>query len=67
MKKILFVNHKKKKCGVYEFGANIGFALENSKRAIFKYIECDSFSELKDAYVSFKPSIIIYNYHTKNK
>ena len=63
MEKILFVNHKKKKCGVYEFGANIGFALENSKRAIFKYIECDSFSELKGAYVSFKPSIIIYNYH----
>ncbi len=63
MKKILYVNHKKQQCGVYEFGKNIGDALLKSTKHKFNYCECDSFQELQIAYKSFKPEIIIYNYH----
>jgi len=63
MKKILYVNHKKQQCGVYEFGKNIGDALIGSTKYKFKYFECDSFQELKGEYRSFKPDVIIYNYH----
>ncbi|MEJ7829574.1 MAG: hypothetical protein WKF91_15295, partial [Segetibacter sp.] len=63
MKKILYVNHKKQQCGVYEFGQNIGTALSNSVKYKFKYCECDSFKELKLESRSFKPDVIIYNYH----
>ena len=33
--KILFLNHKVQKCGVYEFGHTIGNVLVNSKNLIF--------------------------------
>ena len=63
MQKILYVNHKKKQCGVYEFGREIATILSSSKKYSFKYCECDSYKELKENYKNFSPDIIIYNYH----
>ncbi len=60
--KILFINHKRSQCGVYEFGRNIGLALKNSKYE-FLYCECDSISEFKAAVKANDPDLIIYNHH----
>jgi hypothetical protein len=54
MEKLLYVNHKRQQCGVYEFGKNIGTALTESTKYLLRYCECDlrycecdSFDELK--------------------
>ncbi len=60
--KIIFVNHKKSQCGVYEFGRNIGRALDESSYR-FIYVECDSILELKAVVKTEDPDLIIYNYH----
>lgn len=62
MKKGLYINHRKQKCGVYEFGKAIGNLLLTSKNYEFHYCECDSFQEFKKFYKTFRPDIIIYNY-----
>jgi SAM-dependent methyltransferase len=59
---ILFINHKKSQCGVFEFGRNIGVALKKSQFN-FVYCEVASAAELNDANTNFKPDAIIYNYH----
>ena len=61
-KKILFVNHKSEKCGMYEFGFAIGKALSNSLEYDFKYFECASWEEYKIIYAKEKPDAVIYNY-----
>ena len=61
--KILFVNHKKTQCGVYEFGRNIGSALKKSSKHTFSYHECDSQVELQTVIEKETPALIIYNYH----
>lgn len=60
--KILFVNHKKSQCGVYEFGRNIGLALGKSSYN-FLYLECDSIAELQKTLERENPDLIIYNYN----
>jgi Methyltransferase domain len=60
--KILFINHKKSQCGVYEFGRNLGLALKKSSYR-FLYYECDSLKELNNAIQKENPNLIIYNYH----
>lgn len=61
-KKILFINHHKTQCGVYEFGRNIGDALKKSALE-FVYCECGSADELKTAIKRYEPNAVIYNYH----
>lgn len=61
--KVLFVNHKKTQCGVYEFGRNIGSALKNSSKHVFSYYECGSATELQAAVEKENPALIVYNYH----
>ena len=58
---ILFINHKKIQCGVYEFGKNIGVALDKSP--LFLYRECNSAVELLSIIAETLPDLIIYNYH----
>ncbi len=62
MSKVLFVNHKESQCGVYEFGRNIGHALEKSALG-FIYQECSSAGELHQTVIRHAPDAIIYNYH----
>jgi len=63
MKKILFVTHLKKQCGVYQFGQEIFEALKASSNYDFIKVECESLKELKEAISITKPLLIIYNYH----
>jgi SAM-dependent methyltransferase len=60
--KVLFVSHKEKQCGVYQFGYNIGQALKKSKKYKFIYVECSSPDELNDYVHKYKPICLIYNY-----
>lgn len=60
---ILFINHKKSQCGVYEFGRNIGLALEKSSKHTFLYFECGAETELEAIIKKENPVLIIYNYH----
>ncbi|HVM88586.1 MAG TPA: methyltransferase domain-containing protein [Puia sp.] len=62
-KKILFISHKKKQCGVYEFGKHIFNALSSSEKYDFIRAECSSLIELKSAAELHTPEIIIFNYH----
>lgn len=60
--KILFINHKKTQCGVYEFGRNLGLALKKSSLN-FIYVEVSSIDEVRNAVQKESPDLIIYNYH----
>lgn len=62
MTKVLFVNHKKSQCGVYEFGRNIGDALKASAMD-FVYRECGSANEFARVAKQESADAIIYNYH----
>ena len=61
--KILYVNHKAQKCGVYEFGRMIGNTISASKLFDFVYCECDGWGEFKEIYDRLLPDAVIYNYH----
>ena len=60
---ILFVTHKPKQCGVYEFGKSVFDAISTSKKYHFIKAECESLDELKKTAEQHNPSAIIYNYH----
>lgn len=60
---ILFISHKKKQCGVYEFGKNIVGGLQKSQKYNFIYQECSSLKELDDTINKYHPAAIIYNYY----
>ena len=60
---ILFVTHRKKQCGVYEFGINTYNAIKTSAKYKFIHVECESLNELKAAVSDHTPGVIIYNYH----
>ena len=48
-KTVLFVTHKPKQCGVYEFGRNVFNAISASKKYNFVNVERDSLDDLKIA------------------
>jgi SAM-dependent methyltransferase len=60
---VLFVTHRSKQCGVYEFGKSIFNAISASEKYNFIKAECDSLEELKAAIDKNNPIVIIYNYH----
>lgn len=62
-KSILFVTHKPRQCGVYEFGKKIFNAVSTSIKYNFIKAECESLSELLDGVTKNNPAAIIYNYH----
>lgn len=60
---ILFVTHRKKQCGVYEFGWNTYNAVRKSQKFSFVHLACENQNELNKAIEDHQPAIIIYNYH----
>jgi len=60
---ILFVTHKPKQCGVYEFGKAVYQAISSSAKYQFIKAECESRDELETAIRKYAPAAIIYNYH----
>ena len=63
MKTVLFVTHRQKHCGVYEFGKQVFRALSGSTKYKFVSAECDSLDELLESIKTHRPDVIIYNYH----
>ena len=63
MKTVLFVTHKPKQCGIYEFGKNVFQAIAPSTKYHFVKAECDSLNELLQAIEVHHPDVIVYNYH----
>lgn len=62
-KTIVFVTHKPKQCGVYEFGKNVFNAISQSQLYNYSKIECDALEDLQQELNSYNPDAIIYNYH----
>jgi SAM-dependent methyltransferase len=62
-KNILFVTHKPKQCGVYEFGKNVFNAISQSEIYNFIKAECDSIACIQNEISVHRPEAIIYNYH----
>jgi len=62
--KVLFISHRDKNCGVYQFGKNVAAALVDSKRFDFEYVECANRDDFRAAVTTTKPVAIIYNHHS---
>jgi hypothetical protein len=60
---ILFVNHRRRRCGVHEFGDEIWRQLAASKRFNFVLVECDSIEDLLNEVERYAPAAIVFNYH----
>ncbi|MDD5650802.1 MAG: hypothetical protein PHF86_10380 [Candidatus Nanoarchaeia archaeon] len=61
MNNILFVNHQKSHCGVYEIGKRI-FNLIDQKIIPLIYLETDNSQKILNAIEEYSPIAIIYNY-----
>lgn len=63
MKTILFLNHKQKQCGVYQYGRRSADILKKAKQFNFVYCEVESRGEYEQFISKNNPEGIIYNYH----
>src|ERR1700687_1922836 len=63
LKTVLFVSHKKARCGIYEFGQNIYAALSKSRLYNFIKLDCSTLQDVTDAIAKYSPAALIYNYH----
>jgi hypothetical protein len=61
--KVLFLNHKIKKCGVYQYGKRLFAVLKKSTKVEFIFREIDSFNEYTNALSENDYHTIFYNYH----
>lgn len=62
MKEVVFVNHKIKNCGVYQYGKRVFDICKKSKKVNFDYIEVDSENEFFSYFENKNPDAVIYNY-----
>lgn len=60
---VLFINHKQKQCGVYQYGYRSANILNKSKLYNFIYAEVESEQEFFNVVNDNNPIGIIYNYH----
>jgi hypothetical protein len=61
---ILFLNHKAKQCGVYQYGIRLYDILQKTENNInYIYKEIESFNEYNILITNTEINIIIYNYH----
>jgi len=60
---VLFINNKKKSCGVYQYGLRLFNILKKSKNIDFDYNEIDNFNSYNNLLNDSTTSAIIYNYH----
>jgi len=61
--KVLFLNHKKKECGVYQYGKRLWGILKNCNRISYDYREIENEKEYKEFINTVAYKAIIYNYH----
>jgi hypothetical protein len=57
---ILFLNHSKQQCGVYQYGKRLFEILQ--KTGQYRYAEIETVEEYQRA-ITYKPATIVYNYH----
>ncbi len=62
-KKVLFINHPEKECGVHQYGENTSSAISQSKEFDFIYCECANGQDLVEHISRHDPVAIIYNYY----
>lgn len=60
---LLFVSHKKKRCGIHSYGLNVFSALQKSRNYSFIYAECSNQQEIESMIHEKSPLAIIYNYY----
>lgn len=60
--KVLFLNHKKKQCGVYQYGIRLFKSFENTESVEYFYKELDCLTEYQEIN-PIELDFIIYNYH----
>lgn len=60
---VLFVNHKIKKCGVYQYGIRLFDILQKSTNIKYVFKEVEMYSEYIDTLKCNNYDAIIYNYH----
>lgn len=63
MQNVIFLNHKEKACGVYQYGYRSGQILQKSSKYNFIYVEVESEAEFINAMSVHHPIGVIYNYH----
>jgi hypothetical protein len=61
--KILFVSHKLKKCGVYQYGARLYNILQKSHTVEWVFREIDCYEEYLNELINDSYTAIFYNYH----
>jgi hypothetical protein len=60
---LLFLNHKIKNCGVYQYGYRLYNILKKSLDNTYIYLEIDSYEEYINNINKHQNYVIIYNYH----
>ncbi len=60
---ILYINHSDEKCGVYQFGKNVGKAISKSTLYRILYVECTDVRSFRAVLKKEEPVCVIYNYH----
>ena len=60
---VLFVNHKIKKCGVYQYGLRLYEILKKSKSINFVFCEIETYDEYMYQLSLYNYDLILYNYH----
>src|ERR1700734_2237589 len=63
MKNVLFVNHKVKQCGVYQYGLRSANILKGSTKYNYTYAEIENQTELGTVINAHNPIAIVYNWH----
>lgn len=60
---VLFVNHKIKKCGVYQYGLRLYNILQKSKCINYVWCEIENYDEYMYQLSLYNYDVIFYNYH----
>jgi hypothetical protein len=59
--KVLFLNHSKQQCGVYQYGKRLYDILQ--KKGEYTYVEIENVEDYRNSIVKYSPDKILYNYH----
>jgi len=63
MDNVLFINHIRFKCGVYQYGKRLTKSLEGCQKYDIIYVEIEREEEFKELVVQYQPKCVVYNYY----
>lgn len=64
MKRVLFVNHRVKECGVEQLGSRYYRNFKESQRYDVEYVDVDRYDEYAYWYDQLKPAAVIWNMYS---